>query len=112
MLGSSGAHQDHDARDGEACRDLVRRNRSLPSSEKTSSMAALWVIWGRFLLQAEQVEDGGLDGGHGEARGGLCRRRRPEPVGLGFRNLGKCEAEEEESELGFVLSLYTALGRA
>jgi hypothetical protein len=83
-----------------------------PVSGKTSSTARLQLAPARFLLQAGQVEHGGDDGGYGEARGGICRRRRPESVGLGFRNWGKCEAEEEESELGFVLSLYTALGHA
>ena len=95
ILGTSGAHQDHDARDGEAWRGLVRRNRPLPSSEKTSSTAALRVIWGRFLLQAEQVEGGGLDGGHGEARGGLCRRRRPRSERARVCEIGEKEEQEQ-----------------
>jgi hypothetical protein len=38
----------------------------------------------QFLLQEEQVEDGGHVGGHGEVWGGLHRRRWSGTVRLGF----------------------------
>jgi hypothetical protein len=64
----------------------------------------------QFLLQEEQVDHGDSNGSHGEARGGLCQRRRPESMWLGFRNWGKCEAEEEENELGFIVGLLYFAG--
>ena len=83
------AHPEYDARDGEACRGLCRRNRPLPSSEKMITTAALRSDRGRFLGLVEQVEYGGRDGIHGEARGSLHRRRWSMAVRARVWNWGK-----------------------
>jgi hypothetical protein len=71
-----------------------------------NSPAMILTAVARFLLQDEQVEAGDSDGGHYKARGGLCRRRRPESVGLGFRHGEKLSREGRNSvqcsSLGFI----------
>jgi hypothetical protein len=75
-----------------------------------NSPAMILTAAARFLLQGEHVEAGDSDGGHYKARGGLCRRRRPDSVRLGFRFEQKFGTEEEETRAGFVVGVFILLG--
>jgi hypothetical protein len=102
MRGRSVAHQEHAELDGVARGGLVRRESSVPALGKMRLTAKLRLAPTRFLLQVEQVEDGGDDGGHGEVRG-CSERRRLEMAGrLGFRILGKIGHRRKKVGLGFV----------
>jgi hypothetical protein len=88
MLWVPATHQEYTGLDGELNGDRHRRISSVPVSEKTRSSATILSAAARFFLQDEQVKDGGHDGIHGEAWGGLHRRRRLESEHARVSNWG------------------------
>jgi hypothetical protein len=61
------AHQEHAELYGKVNGGQHRRNSSVPVSGKTSSSTAIPSTAAQFLLQEEQVNHGGADGGRVEA---------------------------------------------
>jgi hypothetical protein len=56
----------------------------------------LWTAPARFLSRAEQVDDGGSNGVHGEMRGCSIQRREAMTGELGFRSEKKIGGEKKK----------------